>query len=179
MDEQNDLQESQELDEELNLDLEDTQEEASPEAQEDVEALRQRLADVEAKNKQLYARLKKQVPAEKPKLKSEEDIGETGTRLSKLELLETKRQFAWENNLSPDETDKVFSLTRNPTKETLKDPFIQAGLEGLRALKRVSEATPSTSGRAKKYQGKSFEDLSTDEQKQNYSDHVASLLKKK
>ncbi len=177
MDNELETQDSQ-LDEET-LDLELEPEEAPEVAQDDAEALRQRLADVEAKNKQLYARLKKQVPAEKPKLKSEEDIGETGTRLSKLELLETKRQFAWENNLSPDETDKVFSLTRNPTKETLKDPFIQAGLEGLRALKRVSEATPSTSGRAKKYQGKSFEDLSDDEQKQNYSDHVASLLKKK
>ena len=176
MDNELETQDSQ-LDEET-LDLELEPEETSEEAQIDVEALKQRAAELEAKNKQLYARLKKQVPAEKPKLKSEE-LGETGTRLSKLELLETKRQFAWENNLSPEETDKVFSLTRNPTKETLKDPFIQAGLEGLRALKRVAEATPSTSGRAKKYEGKSFDELSIDEQKQNYSDHVASLLKRK
>ena len=179
MDNEIDLQESQQPDEELDLDLEEVQGEASPEAQDDVEAIKQRLADVEAKNKQLYARLKKQAPAEKPKLKSE-DVGETGTRLSKLELLEAKRQFAWENNLSPDETDKVFAITGNkPSKDILKDPFVQSGLEGIRALKRVAEATPSPSGRAKKYEGKSFDELSVDEQKQNYSDHVASLLKRK
>ena len=178
MDNELDLQESIQPDEELNLDLEQEQEEASPEAHDDVEAIRQRNAELEAKNKQLYARLKKQATAEKPKLKSD-GLGEAGTRLSRLELLEAKRQFAWENNLSPDETDKVFSLTQNPTKETLKDPFIQAGLEGIRALKRVSEATPSTSGAAKRYSGKSFDELSVDEQTQNYSDHVASLLSKR
>lgn len=177
MDNEFETQDSQ-LDEDT-LDLELEPEEASDEAQVDVEALKQRAAELEAKNKQLYARLKKQAPAEKPKLKLSEELGETGTRLSKLELLETKRQFAWENNLSPEETDKVFSLTRNPTKETLKDPFIQAGLEGLRALKRVADATPSTSGRAKKYEGKSFDELPTEDQKNNYADHVASLLKRK
>ena len=180
MDEQIDLQDSQELDEET-LDLELEPEEASEEAQDDAEAYKKQVADLQAKYNRLHGRFlreTKQAKSEKPKLKSEE-LGETGTRLSKLELLETKRQFAWENNLSPEETDKVFSLTRNPTKETLKDPFIQAGLEGLRALKRVAEATPSTSGRSKKYEGKNFDELSIDEQKQNYSDHVASLLKRK
>ena len=170
---------SQIPDEELDLDLEEEQGEAASEAQEDVEALKQRLADSEAKRKRLFARLKKQAPAEKPKPNSE-DVGETGTRLSKLELLEAKRQFAWENNLSPEETDRIFAITGNkPTKDILKDPFVQSGLEGIRASKRVAEATPSPSGRAKKYEGKSFDELSLDEQKQNYSDHVASLLKRK
>lgn len=179
MDEQNEFENSQESHEELDLDLEDDQGDTLETAQDDVEAIKKRNADLEAKNKQLYARLKKQAPAEKPKLKTEE-LGETGTRLSKLELLESKRQFAWENNLSPEETDKVFAITGNkPTKDVLKDPFIQAGLEGVRALKRVAEATPSPSGRAKSYNGKSFDELSNDEQKQNYSDHVASLLKRK
>ena len=77
MDNELETQDSQ-LDEET-LDLELEPEETSEEAQIDVETLKQRAAELEAKNKQLYARLKKQVPAEKPKLKSEE-LGETGTR---------------------------------------------------------------------------------------------------
>ena len=71
MDNELDLKESIQPDEELNLDLEQEQEEASPEAHDDVEAIRQRNAELEAKNKQLYARLKKQATAEKPKLKSD------------------------------------------------------------------------------------------------------------
>lgn len=179
------FQDSQNPDEELDLDLEDEEEQVvTPPAGEgnrkkrfDEMTPEELLRKVKTYHGIIKSRGNKK--PEQPKLKSE-DVGETGTRLSKLELLEAKRQFAWENNLSPEETDKVFAITGNkPSKDILKDPFVQSGLEGIRASKRVADATPSPSGRAKKYEGKSFDELSTDEQKQNYSDHVASLLKRK
>lgn len=155
-------------DEELDLDLETGEQETTPPA-EDVEANKQRIAELEAKNKQLYARLKKQ---HKEPIKQVENIGDAGTRLTKLELAEAKRQFAWENGLSPEETDKVFAITQKPSKETLKDPFIKAGLEAIRAEKRVAEATPSPSGRGIKHNGKSFKEMTPEEREQFFADRA-------
>lgn len=187
MDDELELQDSLQPDEELDLDLElepedgeENQGDTEQMADESVEAYKKRLADVEAKNKQLYARLKKrdEKPAEKPKPKSE-DLGDAGTRLSRLELLEAKRQFAWENNLSPEETDKVFAITNNnPTKDVLNDPFVKHGLEGVRASKRVADATPSSSKAGRTFKGKSFAELSPEDQKKNYAEYVRSLVKK-
>ena len=125
---------------------------------EDVETLRQRLADTEAKNKQLYARLKKG----KVEPTIQEEVGDTGTRLSRLEETEAKRQFGYENSLSPDETDKVFSYNKSPTKDTLQDPFIKAGIDAMRKLKRVSDATPSPSGRSSMVAGKPLSEVIKD-----------------
>ena len=78
----------------------------------------------------------------KPKTDVPDDIRKA---VEKLSLAESKRQFGYENGLSPEETDAVFGFNPNPTKETLKNPFVEGGLAKLRSQKRVSENTPSSS----------------------------------
>lgn len=175
MDEQIDLQESQQPDEELNLDLELEPEEASPEAQDDVEAIRQRLYEVEAKNKQLYARLKKQAPVEKPNLKSSsnEDLQEVTKTVRELKLLETKRQFGYEHNLSPQEVDAIYKINPNPSKETLEDPFVKGGLAAIRAKKSVENAIPGSSKRSPSVNGKSFAEMTKEERAKNWTTVIA------
>lgn len=148
------------LDEELDLELEE-QVETPP--TEDVEALKARNAELERKNKQLFARLKKPKQSTTPNSKSTEELQEIRETVNKLSLAEQKRQFQYENNLSPEQTDKVFAITSKPTKETLEDPFVKAGLEAIRQQQRVSEATPSPSGRSSTHNGKTFKDMTPDE----------------
>lgn len=150
--------------EELDLELEP---ETTPIA-DDVETWKQKAAELEAKNKRLFARIKKDKEPAKTIKKPTEEVGDTGTRLSKLELLEQKRQYAWEHQLSPEETDKVFTLVAKPSKETLEDPFIKAGLTAIRSAKRVANATPSPSGRSSAFNGKSFKEMSEDERKKAF-----------
>lgn len=77
-----------------------------------------------------------------------------------LKDAENKRQFGFANSLSPEETDKVFQLAGGkPTAETLKDPFIVAGLEAMRAKKRLESNTPGASHGAKLFGGKKFSEL--------------------
>ena len=47
--------------------------------------------------------------------------------------------------ISPEETDAIFKLSPNPTKEVLDDPFVKGGLSSLRAKRKVAENTPSSS----------------------------------
>jgi hypothetical protein len=89
----------------------------------------------------------------------------------KLEVAEQKRQFGFENNLSPQETDMIFKFTNGkPTKEVLDNPFVKSGLEGLRATKRIESNTPSSNSRSPIFQGKKFEDLDPSELKKSYEE---------
>lgn len=176
MSNEKELQDSQQPDQELDLELEleDTSEEGKTVSTEDVETLRQRLAESEKKRRQLFARLK-QREEEKQSInlpKESQDNGDAGIRLSRLEMAEAKRQFGYEHGLSPEETDKVFSITPKPTKETLDDPFIKAGLEAVRKARRVVEATPSPSGRSTTFNGKSFAELSEEDRKKAYESRL-------
>ena len=159
-----------ELDEELNLDLEEEQGDTSQVANGDVEALTKRLADVEAMNKKLYARIKRQ-PAEKPKLtqKPDEDSDDLRKTVAQLQMAEKKRQFGYDNGLSPEETDKIFKINSNPSKETLEDEFVKAGLDAMRAKQRVNAAIPSTSSRATAFKGKSFAQMDENERKEFFA----------
>lgn len=170
MSDEQELLDSEQPDEELDLETEpeETSDDDSAGSEEDVETLKQRLAASEEKRRQLFARLKNKGKQKQPLIPQKESVGDAGTRLSRLELAEAKRQFAWEFSLSPEETDKVFSITQNPTKETLNDPFIKAGLKAVRAAKSVAEATPSPSGRVTTFNGKSFKDLSREDRKKAY-----------
>lgn len=85
-------------------------------------------------------------PAPKQELsKEDKDIRLT---VKELQLAEKKRQFGYEHGLSPEETDAVFKLSPNPTKEVLEDPFVKGGLNALRSKKRVEENTPKSSSRS-------------------------------
>lgn len=117
-------------------------------------------------------RNKKKVDSESTKPQSlpekkevDEDIR---TTVSQLALAEKKRQFGYEHGLSPEETDAIFRFNTNPTKDDLEQPFIKAGLEGLRSKKRVESATPSPSSKSLSVGGKSFSEMSSEERQKNW-----------
>lgn len=109
------------------------------------------------------------------KNKPQELDDDTVQTVKRLEVIENKRQFGFENSLSPEETDAVFKFANGkPSKETLEHPFIKAGIESLRTQKRVESNTPSSSQRSSTFGGKSFTELSEDERKNAFESRVKS-----
>lgn len=94
-------------------------------------------------------------------------------RLSRIEQIESKRQFGFENNLSPEETDYIFTFTGGkPTKEALENPFIKSGIEGFRQTKRAENNTPGTSSKGFVATGKEFKDMTEDERRSAYESRM-------
>ncbi len=129
-------------------------------AEETVESVKAKLEKANAKLKQfpnVIARAKAAEGKVKslvvPPIKNEEkkpdaEFAGLKTTVDSLALAEKKRQFGYENSLSPAETDAVFRINPNPTKETLKDPFVEGGLAKLKSMKRVEENTPGSHPRS-------------------------------
>jgi hypothetical protein len=89
--------------------------------------------------------------------------------VKKLEVIEAKRQFGYENSLSPEETDFLFKFTGGkPDKSVLENPFVKSGIEGFRASKRVEANTPGSSSRSQVFQGKEFKEMSDDERRKSF-----------
>lgn len=99
---------------------------------------------------------------------------EIAGKISKLELAENKRQFGYEHNLSPEETDAIFRVNPNPTKEDIESPFIKGGLEALRAKRRIESNAVSPSSTSPKFNGKEFKDLTSDEKKEAWPEFLKS-----
>lgn len=123
-------------------------------------------------NRKLYARTQK--PKESPKAQPtnsgvDKEVPEWGKQLQTESL---KRQFGYENNLSPEETDAVFRINPRPTKDTLKDPFIKGGLDAIKRKNRVENATPSSSGRTATFNGKQLHEMDDKEATKNYADVI-------
>ena len=105
------------------------------------------------KLKAILARQKKKAE-DKPKAHLQEQPTEDediATTVKQLKLAEDKRRFGYENGLSPEETDAIFKINPNPTKETLEDPFVKGGLERIRQQNRVDENTPRTSRKSSSF----------------------------
>jgi hypothetical protein len=98
--------------------------------------------------------------------------------VEKLELAERKREFGYENGLSPAETDHIFKINPNPTKELLEDPFVKGGLQALRAKKRVEDNTPSNSQRSPTFQLPKKADMTPDEKQQHFEQHMKNRLRR-
>lgn len=130
------------------------------------------------KNKAIADRLKRKLstqPITKPKEVKLDD--EIVSKVNKLEAIEYKRQFGYENGLSPEETDKVFQISGgNPTKEILEDPFVKAGIEAIRAKKRNDNNIPSSSGTSSIFQGKQFSELSKEDAAKAYEETGKKLV---
>jgi hypothetical protein len=93
-------------------------------------------------------------------------------KVEKLETIEAKRQFGYENGLSPQETDFVFRISGGkPDKKILEDPFVKSGLEGYRASKRVENNTPGTNSKSPIFQGKKYDDMSEEERRKSFEEH--------
>mgnify|MGYP000976705693 CR=1 FL=1 len=114
-------------------------------------------------------RLKKKLssqPINNPKQELEDDVVKTVNRLA---LLEEKRQFGFDNNLSPQETDYAFKFANGkPTKDILEDPFFRGGLESLRSKQRIENNTPGSSSRSAIFSEKSFSDLTEEDRKKTF-----------
>jgi len=124
--------------EEIVLDLEELQP-TTPEKDWKSEALKYKAIA------QRYANKKKEggTPAPKQALAPQND--DLRSTVQELKLAEQKRQFGYANSLSPEETDAVFKLNSNPTKETLNDDFVKGGLQAIRSKKKVEDNTPRSS----------------------------------
>lgn len=176
--------------EHLNPDLTDEEIEKllNPEEEEgddepDVEALQEKLKEKDSLIRQMHARAKKAEASKKeaPKKieqKKEEDEDDIRQTVQQLKLAEQKRQFGFENNLSPEETDYLFKIDQNPNKEMLEDPFVKGGLEAIRAKKRDSQNTPSLSGRSPRFELPKKKDLSADEKQQHFEEYMRNKKKK-
>jgi hypothetical protein len=130
-----------------NEEIELTLEEDAPEQETDwkAEALKQK-----AINQRLSKKIGTPEPKQELQTQKTDVPDDIKKAVEKLTLAETKRQFGYEHGLSPEETDAVFGFNPNPTKETLKNPFVEGGLAKLRSQKRVNENTPSSSSRSGK-----------------------------
>ena len=121
--------------------------------------------------------LKWKAIAERNKKKStlptkDEDLHKS---VQELKFAEKKRQFGYEHNLSPEETDAVFKINQNPKKEDLEDPFIKGGLDAIRSQRRVDSNTPSPSSKTFKVNGKTFAELTPEEKEANFAKYQESL----
>lgn len=132
------------------------------------------------KHKAIADRLKKKLSnqpiiKDKQEPKIDDDIV-ADVKILKEERL--KRQFGFEHNLSPEETDYAFRFSNGtPTKELLEDPFFKGGLESLRAKSRLEKNIPGSSSRSSVFTEKSFTELSSDERKKTFESKMKALKK--
>lgn len=107
--------------------------------------------------------------------KQDEDLVQS---VKKLEQIEAKRQFGYDNGLSPEETDIAFKFANgNPSKDTLEDSFFKSGLESMRAKKRLEANTPGSSSRSSIFTEKSFAETPEADRKKGFEAAVAGLKK--
>lgn len=162
----------------------DESEESEEESDEMPESVKEMLAKKDAMIRQLHARAKKAESEKKnfnnqPKRESKkvetDDIRDT---VISLKIAEQKRQFGYENGLSPEETDYLFKINPEPTKELLQDPFIKGGLEAVRAKKRAESNTPSLNSRSPRFELPKKKDLTPDDKQKNFESYMKSRFNK-
>ena len=108
----------------------------------------------------------------KPNLSTRDSEDPIVKKVEKLETIEMKRQFGYENGLSPQETDFVFRISGGkPDKKILEDPFVKSGLEGYRASKRIENNTPGANSKSPIFQGKKYDDMSEEERRKSFEEH--------
>jgi hypothetical protein len=165
----------EQIDEILNAPEEDAEQDNDD--SEDVEALKAKLQQKDAINRQLLARAKKAEQEkkqnfDKPIIKKQEnkqdDIRQT---VQELKVAEEKRQFGYANGLSPEETDYIFKINPNPTEELLKDDFVKGGLEAIRTKKKVETNTPALNSRSPRFELPKKKDLSVDDKQKAFDDY--------
>lgn len=133
------------------------------------------------KYKAIAIRNKRKVEEQPPKedinkleTKAQNPDDELVSRLSNLEMAERKRQFGYEHNLSPAETDRVFQVNNNPSADTLKDPFIKAGLQAIRSQERVDNNTPSSSAKSASLDRRKLSTLSAGDKQAAFEKYMKS-----
>lgn len=113
--------------------------------------------------------------------KTEERLNRIEQSQKKVELLETKRQFGHDNNLSPKQVDVVFRMTKRPTAKFLKQSYVKAAIDVIAAEDNVRGNTP-TSGGSKGFKnrtGKSWDKMEGREKQENFADRRRAILDSK
>jgi hypothetical protein len=161
---------------ELELDLsdEDIQDIDEPKAEgsEDVDALKAKLAELEHKNKQLYARLKKE-PEKAEKKPSYSQPVEDSDWKQKIEFITTKGR-----SLDAEDVDEVIAYAKGKGisyEEALNSAVIKAHLKVKQHREKIANATPHSSSKSTVVNGKTWDEMSEDERRKNYT----TLLKKR
>lgn len=131
------------------------------------------------KHKAIADRLKKKLSTQslqtKPEQKIDDDIKKD---ISFLKEVEAKRQFGFENNLSPQETDLAFKFAGGkPDAKVLEDEFFKAGIEGLRSKQRLENNIPGSSSRSSVFSEKPFEEMKEDERKNAFESKMKGIKK--
>lgn len=108
--------------------------------------------------------------------KGEERIASVEQSVQRIEQLETKRQFGYENNLAPDEVDVVFRLVKKPRSKDLSDPIVKGALDGYRTAKRAKNNTPSSSGRPARVSSKEEKNLTPADRRDRFQDRRRQIL---
>ncbi len=130
----------------------------------ELEELRAFKANVEKQNAIKRRLEKKAQTSSKPHSTNTDDLAEVKF-FHKVEL------FAEENGLTRQQARKVLSLYPEATQETLRDPFVQAGIKALEHQKRFN-AVPGVSNTTQKVGGKTFSEMSENERKANWEKMV-------
>lgn len=98
--------------------------------------------------------------------------------VSYLKEIEAKRQFGFDHNLSPIETDYAYKFSGGkPTKETLEDEFFIGGLESLRAKQRLANNIPGSSSRSTIFADKSFAETPEEDRKKIFETKMKAIKK--
>lgn len=100
-------------------------------------------------------------------------------RIARLERVEVKRQFGYENGLAPDEVDVVFRLVKKPRAKDLIDPIVKGALDGYRSAKRARANTPSSNGRPARVTAKKEKNMTPTEKRERFTDRRRQILASK
>lgn len=113
---------------------------------------------------------------------------DTDRRLSSVEktvketqLLERKRSFGYDNNLSPKQVNYVFRLTKRPTTAFLAKPHVKAALDAIKSQENIARNTPSGSGKrgGNGGNGKKWSELKPEERQTGFADRRREILASK
>ncbi|NCB02566.1 MAG: hypothetical protein EOM67_10420 [Spirochaetia bacterium] len=163
--EEQDTSNEPELDLELDDEIQDP-DETKAEVSEDVEVLKAKLAELEHKNKQLYARLKKEPEkvVKKPSNNSQPE-GDSDWK-QKIEFITTKGR-----SLDAEDVDEVIAYAKGKGisyEEALNSPVIKAHLKVKQHREKIANATPRTSSGSNIVNGKTWSDMNEQERAKNF-----------
>lgn len=165
------MDEVQEEIEVLDLDTVAEEQDASVTGASEVEELRRKLEESETKNREMFARLKKQ-QAKSQSTQSATDEDWKG----KVDFVISQGR-----ELESDEVEEVVAYAKGKGisyAEAMKSPVISTFLKENKAQKRVSSATPGSSKSSFSSNGKSWEQMNPSERSQNYQAFLQSRLRK-
>ena len=143
-------------------------------ASDELATIKAKLAEMEAKNKQLFARLKKEQEIEKKPTTNSQPDGDVEWK-RKIEFITTKGR-----ELDAESIDEVIAYAKGkgiPYDKALDSPVIKSYLSDKRSNDRVAHATPPPSAGSITINGKNFHDLETKDKEANFSKYVDAIRK--